>query len=119
MVSTQMFTDASHALNDLSHALALLECENTKLRKAEKSYLSVIHRLNNEINALKDENEKLKDAMQTTYDLFVTGKVRSCDLCDRLGECENHPAPSPCKYEFEEDALKDWLQEIGVEVNDA
>lgn len=33
MAQSKAFTDASHALNDLSHALALLEAENAKLRQ--------------------------------------------------------------------------------------
>ena len=33
MAQSKAFTDASHALNDLSHALALLEAENSKLRE--------------------------------------------------------------------------------------
>lgn len=33
MAQSKAFTDASHALNGLSHALALLEAENAKLRK--------------------------------------------------------------------------------------
>ena len=33
MAQSKAFTDASHALNDLSHALALLEAENAKLRE--------------------------------------------------------------------------------------
>ena len=32
MAQSKAFTDASHALNDLSRALALLEAENAKLR---------------------------------------------------------------------------------------
>lgn len=32
MAQSKAFADASHALNDLSHALALLEAENDKLR---------------------------------------------------------------------------------------
>ena len=34
MAQSKAFTDASHALNDLSHALALLESENASLRGA-------------------------------------------------------------------------------------
>lgn len=33
MAQSKAFTDASHALNDLSHALALLEAENSRLRE--------------------------------------------------------------------------------------
>lgn len=33
MAQSKAFADASHALNDLSHALALLESENAKLRE--------------------------------------------------------------------------------------
>ena len=33
MAQSKAFADASHALNDLSHALALLEAENAKLRE--------------------------------------------------------------------------------------
>lgn len=33
MAQSKAFADASHALNDLSHALALLEAENDKLRE--------------------------------------------------------------------------------------
>jgi len=33
MAQSKAFTDASHALNDLSHALALLEAENYKLHE--------------------------------------------------------------------------------------
>lgn len=33
MAQSKAFADASHALNDLSHALALLESDNAKLRE--------------------------------------------------------------------------------------
>ncbi len=33
MAQSRAFVDASHALNDLSHAMALLESENAKLRE--------------------------------------------------------------------------------------
>lgn len=33
MAQSKAFADASHALNDLSHALALLESENNRLRE--------------------------------------------------------------------------------------
>lgn len=33
MVQSKPFNEASHALNELSHALALLESDNAKLRK--------------------------------------------------------------------------------------
>lgn len=37
MAQSKAFTDASHALNDLSHALALLESENVKLRELARN----------------------------------------------------------------------------------
>ena len=42
MAQSKAFTDASHALNDLSHALALLEAENDKLRTMTHDMLTAI-----------------------------------------------------------------------------
>lgn len=42
MAQSKAFADASHALNDLSHALALLESENTKLREFAHDLLQPI-----------------------------------------------------------------------------
>ena len=47
MAQSKAFIDASHSLNELSHALALLESENSSLRGAVDGFAS--------------ENEKLRE----------------------------------------------------------
>lgn len=42
MAQSKAFVDASHAINDLSHALALLEAENAKLRELVLDALTTI-----------------------------------------------------------------------------
>lgn len=43
MAQSKAFADASHALNDLSHALALLESENAKLRELVRGLVYATH----------------------------------------------------------------------------
>lgn len=75
MAQSKAFADASHALNDLSHALALLEAENAKLREwcADLYVLCYPHEV----------DWKLADSTWEKYE--------PCGLCK-----ERHGGKSPC-----------------------
>ena len=69
MAQSKAFVDASHSLNELSHALALLESENSSLRGAVDGFTS--------------ENAKLRKLTSRVWKLFLKhGAVHPCDLLD-------------------------------------
>ena len=61
MAQSKEFVDASHALNDLSHALALLESENTSLRGAT--------------DRLCNENAKLRELIADVHEALCADKA--------------------------------------------
>ena len=58
MAQSKEFVDASHALNDLSHAIALFEAENASLRGA--------------VDGLCNENVKLRELCADLYAEMIT-----------------------------------------------
>lgn len=65
MAQSKAFVDASHALNELSHALALFESENSSLRGA--------------VNGLTSENAKLRELARAAWRCIHTGAT--CSDC--------------------------------------
>lgn len=63
MAQSKAFADASHALNDLSHALALLESENAKLKADVGRMFNANVEKNNEILGLLADNAKLRELL--------------------------------------------------------
>jgi hypothetical protein len=101
MAQSKAFEDASHALNDLSRALALLEAENARLRNdldaaGTAAYL-------HDKDQLKAENAKLRELAAQM------GEMLDCVICDRRLGC-NWRDDGPCWYEIE-------LRELGIEAD--
>ena len=97
MAQSWAFVDASHALNELSHALALLESENSSLR--------------GEVDGFVRENAKLRE--------LATGYAKVANyLCERWDECEY--CELECLDEQQEKCLlgrlNDAIHELGIEV---
>jgi hypothetical protein len=84
-------------------------------------------RIKAEYKRMQDENVKLQERVDTlewllklTLRYAEEGELSGhelCDLCDRLGTCENHPATS-CTRTFDttSDFIRDRMRELGVEV---
>ena len=96
MAQSKEFVDASHALNDLSHALALLESENASLRGA--------------VDGLCHENTKLRKLSLGLRELSLGLK-----WCSENYGCENS---CPLYDKSEQDHCREerLLRELGVEV---
>jgi len=96
MAQSKEFVDASHALNNLSHALALLESENASLRGA--------------VDGLCNENAKLRELVRDVYTLHWNGL--DCTECPWFDECDT---TGGCPWLS---IFADRMRELGVEVND-
>lgn len=71
-----------------------------------------------ECQKLREENRKLRDLMHDVWAYYVSGTLHPCELCDRMLDCENHPALSckhGCTEDFVEDVFMDCMRELGVE----
>ena len=126
MAQSKEFVDASHALNDLSHALALLESENASLRGA--------------VDGLCNDNAKLREELADAPKCETCEAMLDCDECLRADvshkerrrlSAENaklrelvrdvwhlfteHGAVNPCDLPVV-DAVRDRMRELGVEV---
>lgn len=89
MAQSKAFTDASHALNDLSHALALLESENDKLRKLCSGLAQVVKNDDDTFRRLREiAKQELSYDFIGMYDSSL-GKIdqitRFIDSMDELG----------------------------------
>lgn len=87
MAQTKEFVDASHALNELSHAIALLESKNDKLR------------------------EIVRDMRKA----FFTLDIDHCQECTRdtiNGPCTKYLIGGSGECNFEEE-----MRELGIEVD--
>lgn len=121
MAQSKEFVDASHALDDLSHALALLESENAKLREqafylmkgdllhvlTDQEYIDQCERerlMQVSIDALDKDNAKLRELAAQM------GEMLDCVICGRQVGC-NWRDDGSCWYEIE-------LRKLGVEVSD-
>ena len=95
MAQSKAFADASHALNDLSHALALLESENAKLReRIDASHMSRL--------LTENENESLRELVRLMWKPFCWAQS-GCEVC----------------LTDEQDAeIRDKVRELGVEVGE-
>lgn len=91
MAQSKEFVDASHALNDLSHALALLESENASLRGAA--------------DGLCDENAKLRELCKFMLRCMLRYHDQ-CDYCLVNGEY--------CDITY----IESDAQELGIEVDE-
>ena len=90
MAQSKEFVDASHALNDLSHALALLESENASLRGA--------------VDGLCNENTKLRELVKDMLDVMLDYR---CDI--RM--------PNSLDYSNEPAVFKERARELGIEAD--
>lgn len=74
---------------------------------------------------LKAENAKLRERVNTlewllklTLKYAEEGELSGyelCDLCDRLGACENHPATSCTRtFDTSSDFIRERMHELGV-----
>lgn len=95
MAQSKEFVDASHALNDLSHALALLESENASLRGAA--------------DGLCDENAKLRELAVLNWEW-----AHSCcgNNCKMQTEGCGYGIDRECNYERE---IYNCMRELGIE----
>ena len=93
MAQSKEFVDASHALNDLSHALALLESENASLRGA--------------VDGLCNDNAKLRELCAGLLTGYECGYGELCKGCtwDGLGDSKTFSCLPRAK-----------ARELGVEV---
>ena len=91
MAQSKAFVDASHSLNELSHALALLESENSSLRGAVDGFTS--------------ENAKLRK-----YAKLMHGHIKGCcDVCDEY-YCSSWDEDNECCV------FDSYMRELGIEV---
>lgn len=95
MAQSKEFVDASHALNDLSHALALLESENASLRGAA--------------DGLCDENAKLRELSSIMLKCIMANE-RKALIC---WECPMHKQFDELRSYC---CLKHEASEMGIEV---
>lgn len=100
MAQSKAFVDASHSLNELSHALALLESENARLRSELESVGTAAYLYGR--SDLKAENAKLRELVRIAVKHCDSG---TCDGCPILGEDES------CPY-------SDMARELGMEVDE-
>ena len=74
------------------------------------------------------ENAKLRERVDTLEWLLKLtlkyaeegelGGYELCDLCDRLGTCENHPATSCTRtFDTSSDFIRERMREMGIEVD--
>ena len=100
MAQSKPFVEGSHAINVLSHALALLESENASLCGAAEG--------------LAAENAKLRELAREAMRLMQADGP-DCGLCKHYDECWTNDAmdysPSGC-------VICKEARELGIEVDD-
>lgn len=68
MAQSKSFVDASHALNDLSHALALLESENARLLDDNTHLQEIVTDDELHMRKVLEENARLRELCTDLYD---------------------------------------------------
>ena len=124
MAQSKAFVDASHSLNELSHALALLESENSSLRGAVDGFTSENTRLRSELESvgiasylygrsdLKAENAKLRELVRDMHKALFSLNLDHCQACPREDACVFMHKSFDCN----ECAFEHDMRELGVEV---
>ena len=98
MAQSKAFVDASHSLNELSHALALLESENSSLRGAVDGFTS--------------ENARLRELVRDMHKALFSLNLDHCQACPRDDACVFMHKSFDCN----ECAFEHDMRELGVEV---